>query len=534
MRIYLFFIILYIKCSSNKIIKNGVYNILTNHQYLSYHYRNLSSSQNFRYPNTFFRIRRIYKTLNNTFYTIEKLNKLFKLTIVEDTKLYFNKTEEYLSLWSFINTGNHEYVIKNENECYIKIENFEPLCEAISISNASKFRFYKIFSEVKQNISNFDQQLLEKEPIDVLIKYIDLRDPNLKRDGIHQIDKDYDNEELRYSIRSILMNIPWIRKIFILMPNQKVRFFKEYKYIKDKIVYVKDKSILGYDSSNSNSFQFIFWKMKQYGISDNIIIMDDDCFIGKKLKKSDFFYVQNNKVFPLIITSKFLKINQNIIRQSFESFKIKSLVTKEEQGSDIFSYSKFTTILFILNLFNFTSGQRVFIPKFTHNAIPANINDIKEIYKLVYESKYKYPTLVCNYRIPGFLQFQLFVVVFSFIKYNRKVKNIRAKYIALGNQNPKNYDFPLFCINKGPSNYSYLHYFISRIAMENKFYIPSPYEIIDNSLFKDIFNNKFDYENIFLNMENQNYLSSKLKYFFYHEIIYILAFAFLIVIKIRQ
>ena len=38
--------------------------------------------------------------------------------------------------------------------------------------------------------------LIEKEPIDVLIKYIDLKDPDLNRNGIHQIDKDYDNEEL--------------------------------------------------------------------------------------------------------------------------------------------------------------------------------------------------------------------------------------------------------------------------------------------------------------------------------------------------
>ena len=66
-------------------------------------------------------------------------------------------------------------------------------------------------------------------PIDVLIKYIDLYDPNLNRTGIHQIDKDYDNEELRYSLRSILKNIPWVRKIFILMPNEKVRYLKDYR-----------------------------------------------------------------------------------------------------------------------------------------------------------------------------------------------------------------------------------------------------------------------------------------------------------------
>ena len=68
-----------------------------------------------------------------------------------------------------------------------------------------------------------DIKLIEKEPIDILIKYIDLNDPNLKRNGIHQINKDFDNEEIKYSIRSILKNIPWIRKIFILMPNEKVR-----------------------------------------------------------------------------------------------------------------------------------------------------------------------------------------------------------------------------------------------------------------------------------------------------------------------
>ena len=123
---------------------------------------------------------------------------------------------------------------------------------------------------------------IEKEPIDVLIKYIDLKDEALNRYGIHQIDKDIDNEELKYSIRSILKNIPWIRKIFILMPNKKVRYFKEYNLIKDKIVYVKDKDILGYDSSNIYGFLYRYWKLKKFGISDNFIIMDDDYFIGQK------------------------------------------------------------------------------------------------------------------------------------------------------------------------------------------------------------------------------------------------------------
>ena len=156
----------------------------------------------------------------------------------------------------------------------------------------------KIYEE-----NNVNFNLIENEPIDILIKYIDLRDQNLKRKEIHQIEKDYDNEELKYSIRSVLINIPWIRKIFILMPNEKVRYFKDYKLIKNKIIYVKDRDLLGYDSSDSNSIQFNIWKMDKFGISTNFIIMDDDCFIGKKLAKSDFFYVDKEKVVPSIVTS---------------------------------------------------------------------------------------------------------------------------------------------------------------------------------------------------------------------------------------
>ena len=58
-----------------------------------------------------------------------------------------------------------------------------------------------------------------KESIDLIIKYIDLHDKTLNRTGISQTYKDEDNEELRYSLRSIFANIPWVRKIYILMPK---------------------------------------------------------------------------------------------------------------------------------------------------------------------------------------------------------------------------------------------------------------------------------------------------------------------------
>lgn len=211
----------------------------------------------------------------------------------------------------------------NKNDCYIKINNFNSNCENTTVEEATQFNLIKIFEEVK--INQEEKKIIEKEPIDVLIKYIDLKDKDLNRNGIHQIDKDSDNEELKYSIRSILKNIPWVRKIFILMPNKKVRYFKDYNIIKDKIVYVQDKDILGFDSSNSLAFQYRYWKMKMFGISDNFIVMDDDYFIGHQLKKSDFFYVENYKVVPAIITSKFLKIERITSEIKYDFYKKKSL-----------------------------------------------------------------------------------------------------------------------------------------------------------------------------------------------------------------
>ena len=79
------------------------------------------------------------------------------------------------------------------------------------------FTFLKLYEEIY--ITKKHLQLINKEPIDALIKYIDLTDKTLNRSGIKQNYKDIDNEELKYSIRSIFKYIPWIRKIYILMPN---------------------------------------------------------------------------------------------------------------------------------------------------------------------------------------------------------------------------------------------------------------------------------------------------------------------------
>ena len=487
MKLNILIILLYIIFTFQENIQNGVYVFQAGDLYLSYYKRRIIPSKIFR-PNTFFRIVKSSPFLNDTLYYIEEAEteRKFRLCYTEKKELIVNNQYIDLHLWIFYEIDKDKIIIKNNKNCYIKINKLEVVCNANSFNEATKFKLIKIYNEVSEDESY--SEILYKEPIDILIKYIDLRDPDLRREGIHQIEKDYDNEELRYSIRSISDNLPWIRKIFILMPNEKVRFFKDYNLINEKIVYVKDKDFLGYDSSNFNAFLYRYWNMKKFGISDNIIIMDDDCFIRNKLNKSDFFYVKNGRVLPAIITSNFIKIDPISIKNSFDFFEKKVKKNKEEQNGDEFNYSKYLTLYFILNLFNIPLNESIYIPWFTHNAIPVNLRDIKEIYDLAYMSKYKYNTLDCLYRISGYLQFQILMLSYTFIKYQRNVKNIPNSFIQINDSISANYKISLFCINKGAGNFTYLNFYKAKIAMEYLFPNPSPFEILDYSFTNLSFN----------------------------------------------
>ena len=222
----------------------------------------------------------------------------------DDIQLYqnFDGEQKNLIIWKLINIKEHIYYIKNIfNEKYLVYDGKSISLKKLDmnlISDKSKLNYeFRIlnYNKEKEIINSCQIKIVENEPIDLFMKYIDLRDKSLKRDGIKQIYKDFDNEELRYSLRSIIEYIPWIRKIFIVMPNEKVRFLKSYEKIKDRIVYLKDKDFLGYDSANIYAFTFNLYKMEKFGISKNFIYMEDDYFIGKPLKKSDFFYYDDTE-----------------------------------------------------------------------------------------------------------------------------------------------------------------------------------------------------------------------------------------------
>ena len=493
--IFLYFLIISFLSINNEplsmndiLIPEGAYNIILKKKYSSISYTNkLSLSKDKLGSDSInFRIN-IYENENNqnsTYYTIEHMKTKLYLgiktnssnsigSVIFNSEIIQNETLSFL--FSFSRVEESVYIIRNNKGCFLKEENQTIVCAYETPRLLSHFHLLKIFSEVKKNEK--DELILEKEPIDVLIKYIDLSDPNLVREGIPQIIKDKENEELKYSIRSILKNIPWVRKIFILMPNEKVRYFKDYDLIKNKIVYVNDKEFLGHDSSNSHAFQLRLWKMKEFGISDNFIIMDDDYFIGQPLKKSDFFYVENNTVVPATIPTIYQIHTEKTFLKEYNNIK-KKLASSRAQSSNTFLYTMYNTYFFFIEYFK----GPIIVPYFTHNAIPSNVKDLKEIYDLVYNSKYRNATLDSLDRHIETLQFQTAVNIYTFNKYNRKVNLINYNYIDNEKALKGNFDFPLFCINTGNNkDYSKISFPETRLVMDKLFPEPTPYEIIDYS-----------------------------------------------------
>ena len=379
--------------------------------------------------------------------------------------------------WEFVKEKGklNSFIMRNKLGCELcEIRNKFFCCFK---EKGTAFSLFKIFQETEKNMTEEDKKILEAEPIDVFIKYIDLSDPKLTRNNLSQIKKDEENEELRYCIRSVLKNIPWIRKIFILMPNEKVRFFKNYSEIKEKIVYVNDKDILGHESANIHAFQFRIWKLRDYGLSENFISMDDDYFIGKPMEKSDFFYVENKTVLPAIINTRFEVQTLTAIEKEIKEREKKLKTNKRKQTSDEFMYMVYRSYHFLIQYFD----SPIIIPYFTHNAIPVNNKDLKEVFDLIDNStEFRYPTLYSLYRHYQSLQYQTMLVVYIFNKYKRKVNKINYNYIDATNTINGNFDYPLFCINTGGDNdYSKISLNKMKVGMEKLFPVPTDYEIYE-------------------------------------------------------
>ena len=370
------------------------------------------------------------------------------------------------------------------------------LSKKTDISQLNEYNEFQ-FNELYKDVEKKNSDLLEKEPIDVFIKYIDLNDKNLNRTGICQIKKDEDNQELKYSVRSILKNIPWIRKIFILLPNKKVKFFKPIEEIKEKIVYVKDKDLLGFDSASIYAFLFNIYKMKQFGMSENFILMDDDYFIGQPLNKNDFFYEDNGKILPTLITSDYYEMNKESLEKKLKNYESK--IQNIDPHSEIGFYIQNTrALLFAYEIFgndDIRYGKKLIEPAFTHNAIPVKTSDIKEIHDYVI-NKYEYANSFLTSLVRTNFDLQMHTLYMAYVKnkYDRKVNRISSGFYDLSQLIFLKWSGKkLFVINTSNKNYESSNFEYEKKILDEYFPKKTEYEIDENediifSKKKDIIN----------------------------------------------
>jgi hypothetical protein len=192
-------------------IEDAIYNFVYDEYlffYYNYYTKNIEISESFiAKSNCNFKIQSFLDDKNITYYFIEHITSNFRISCNEKKEInLLSEIEEIKKdffLWDFINVVNNSFILQNKkNKCFILIRNNSIYCENITLNMSSQFKLLKIYEEVNEKAINIE--MIDKEPIDVIIKYIDLKDPFLNRSGIAQIKKDYENEELRYAVRSIL------------------------------------------------------------------------------------------------------------------------------------------------------------------------------------------------------------------------------------------------------------------------------------------------------------------------------------------
>ena len=98
------------------------------------------------------------------------------------------------------------------------------------------------------------------------------------------------NNELRYSLRSVMMFAPWVNHIYILMnpPLTVPSWFNE-KY-KQKITIIDHNTTFDtkhLPNTNSNAIETTLSKIP--GLHEHFIYFNDDCFLGTPCKPEDFF-----------------------------------------------------------------------------------------------------------------------------------------------------------------------------------------------------------------------------------------------------
>lgn len=107
------------------------------------------------------------------------------------------------------------------------------------------------------------------------------------------------NDELKYSLRSVIKNVPWVRKIFIVTDEQKPQWINENH---PKITIIDIRQLLpsvALPCYNSVIIEHFLYKIP--GLSEHFLYANDDMFFNSAIEPSFFF---NSKGQPIVRLQK--------------------------------------------------------------------------------------------------------------------------------------------------------------------------------------------------------------------------------------
>jgi hypothetical protein len=168
--------------------------------------------------------------------------------------------------------------------------------------------------------------------IDLVYMWVDGNDPKWLEKKQRYMDKKIntvgryvDNQELKYSLRSVEKHLPWIRKIFIFTDDQ-IPVFLDTSHPKIEIVHhsqIIPNEIL--PLFNSSLIEYFIYKIPD--LSEHFLFANDDTFVNDDLKPSFFFkdglpimrMLYNPLIKYKLKLKKALNINVNTYRLAIEN-----------------------------------------------------------------------------------------------------------------------------------------------------------------------------------------------------------------------
>ena len=159
---------------------------------------------------------------------------------------------------------------------------------------------------------NPPKPILSMDTVDIVYMWVDGSDPSWQRKTKQSLNsRNRDNDELKYSLRSLEKYLPWHRgRIFIVTPNQTPRWTNP-----DRVTIVNQTTLLPRNQGGTmtaNSFYIEAHLHNIPGLSENFIYLNDDYMFSSPTSPADFFKLTSSGMVPVYYNTG------NVIKYGFD------------------------------------------------------------------------------------------------------------------------------------------------------------------------------------------------------------------------